>query len=72
MPTRKIYSYTIIQVLLLTVLWIVKMTPAAIGFPILVLFLIPIRKALGRYYTPTELESVRIMHKSITFITSYH
>ncbi|EDV26844.1 uncharacterized protein TRIADDRAFT_22844, partial [Trichoplax adhaerens] len=57
-PTRKIYSYTLVQVFFLTLLWIVKLTAAAIAFPILVLFLIPIRKALGRFYTASELEAV--------------
>ena len=58
--TLRMHSYTFIQVICLGVLWVVKSTQAALGFPFVLLLLVPLRRyLLPKIYTETELEEVR-------------
>ncbi|XP_062986204.1 anion exchange protein 4 [Elgaria multicarinata webbii] len=45
-PLRKVHLFTFIQILCLAVLWIIKSTAAAIIFPLMLLALVGIRKAM--------------------------
>ncbi|XP_015277811.1 PREDICTED: anion exchange protein 4 isoform X2 [Gekko japonicus] len=45
-PLRKVHLFTFIQILCLAVLWILKSTEAAIIFPLMLLALVGIRKAM--------------------------
>ncbi|XP_054840901.1 anion exchange protein 4 [Eublepharis macularius] len=45
-PLRRVHLFTLIQILCLTVLWILKSTEAAIIFPLMLLALVGIRKAM--------------------------
>ena len=53
------HLFTVIQVILVAILWVVKSTIAAIVFPLLVFLMIPLRlKVLPKVFTHDELEVV--------------
>ncbi|XP_068216025.1 anion exchange protein 3 [Palaemon carinicauda] len=57
--TWKMHAFTGVQLILLAVLWIVKQSPAALCFPFVLMFLIPIRLYLLPYaFNGTELSSL--------------
>lgn len=51
-PTTIIHKFTLLQVVCLSVLWIVKESPIGILFPLFVALLIPVRMLLARYMEP--------------------
>ena len=57
-PIRKIHLFTLIQVLGLAALWILKASPLGILFPVLIAMLVPLRLALGRWYSEDELAAL--------------
>ncbi|XP_075926747.1 sodium-driven chloride bicarbonate exchanger-like isoform X1 [Petromyzon marinus] len=54
-PLRKVHLFTVIQVSCLVLLWVIKASPAAIVFPIMVLALVFIRKLMDLCFTNHEL-----------------
>ncbi|XP_047586443.1 anion exchange protein 4 isoform X2 [Lutra lutra] len=54
-PLSRVHLFTAIQLACLGLLWIIKSTPAAIIFPIMLLGLVGVRKALERVFSPQEL-----------------
>ena len=57
----KMHLFTLIQIALVVILWIVKSTIAAIVFPLLVFLMIPLRlKILPKIFTHDELEVVSV------------
>nr|KAF6448845.1 solute carrier family 4 member 9 [Rousettus aegyptiacus] len=54
-PLSRVHLFTAIQLVCLGLLWIVKSTPAAIIFPIMLLGLVGVRKALEWVFSPQEL-----------------
>ena len=59
--TIKMHMFTIIQVILVVILWIVKSTIAAIAFPLLVFLMVPLRlRVMPKFFTHEELEVVRL------------
>ncbi|XP_043841830.1 anion exchange protein 4 [Dromiciops gliroides] len=54
-PLRRIHLFTIVQLACLGLLWAVKSTAAAIVFPLMLLGLVGIRKALEWLFSPQEL-----------------
>ncbi|XP_063149036.1 electroneutral sodium bicarbonate exchanger 1 [Candoia aspera] len=54
-PLRKVYLFTMIQLICLIILWIIKATPAAIIFPMMVLALIFVRKVMDICFSKREL-----------------
>ncbi|XP_033102443.1 band 3 anion transport protein-like isoform X2 [Anneissia japonica] len=56
--TWRMHMYTIIQVICLLVLWVIKVTPAALAFPFFLILLVPVRHAIGRIFTHSELEAL--------------
>nr|XP_019595960.1 PREDICTED: anion exchange protein 4 isoform X2 [Rhinolophus sinicus] len=54
-PLCRVHLFTAIQLACLGLLWIVKSTPAAIIFPIMLLGLVGVRKALEWVFSPQEL-----------------
>ncbi|XP_010017474.1 PREDICTED: electrogenic sodium bicarbonate cotransporter 1-like, partial [Nestor notabilis] len=54
-PLRRVHLFTIIQLLCLALLWVVKSTVAAIIFPVMLLALVGIRKALERVFSLHDL-----------------
>ncbi|XP_045178747.2 electrogenic sodium bicarbonate cotransporter 1-like [Mercenaria mercenaria] len=55
-PIRRVHLFTLIQVICLAVLWVVKSVKViSIGFPLMVLIICFIRKALDRVFTQREL-----------------
>ncbi|XP_036917760.1 anion exchange protein 4 isoform X7 [Sturnira hondurensis] len=54
-PLSRVHLFTAIQLACLGLLWIVKSTPAAIIFPIMLLGLVGVRKALEWVFSPQEL-----------------
>lgn len=56
--TRKIHSYTIIQVVCLILLIVVKLNVIAPSFPFFIICLIPLRKVLTKFFEQNELEEL--------------
>uniref|UniRef100_A0A8C5U743 Anion exchange protein n=1 Tax=Malurus cyaneus samueli TaxID=2593467 RepID=A0A8C5U743_9PASS len=54
-PLRRVYLFTVIQLLCLALLWVLKSTMAAIIFPVMLLALVGIRKGLERIFSPHDL-----------------
>ncbi|XP_071478970.1 electroneutral sodium bicarbonate exchanger 1-like [Diadema antillarum] len=53
---RRVYLFTFIQLMCLVVLWVIKSTMAALIFPIMVLGMVGVRKAMDKVFTQQELE----------------
>uniref|UniRef100_A0A672KP11 Anion exchange protein n=1 Tax=Sinocyclocheilus grahami TaxID=75366 RepID=A0A672KP11_SINGR len=54
-PLRKVHLFTFIQLLCLALLWILKSTVAAIVFPVMILALVAVRKALDFIFSQLDL-----------------
>uniref|UniRef100_A0A3B3BQ95 Anion exchange protein n=1 Tax=Oryzias melastigma TaxID=30732 RepID=A0A3B3BQ95_ORYME len=54
-PLRKVHLFTFIQVLCLALLWILKSTVAAIIFPVMILALVAVRKAMDYMFSQHDL-----------------
>uniref|UniRef100_A0A8C3WIV3 Solute carrier family 4 member 9 n=1 Tax=Catagonus wagneri TaxID=51154 RepID=A0A8C3WIV3_9CETA len=54
-PLSRVHLFTAIQLACLGLLWIIKSTPAAIVFPLMLLGLVGVRKALEWVFSPQEL-----------------
>nr|XP_055035244.1 electrogenic sodium bicarbonate cotransporter 1 isoform X2 [Misgurnus anguillicaudatus]XP_055035246.1 electrogenic sodium bicarbonate cotransporter 1 isoform X2 [Misgurnus anguillicaudatus] len=54
-PLRRIHLFTFIQVLCLALLWILKSTVAAIIFPVMILSLVAVRKAMDYLFSQHDL-----------------
>uniref|UniRef100_A0A8C9VDZ4 Anion exchange protein n=1 Tax=Scleropages formosus TaxID=113540 RepID=A0A8C9VDZ4_SCLFO len=54
-PLRRVHLFTFIQVLCLALLWILKSTVAAIIFPVMILALVAVRKAMDYLFSQHDL-----------------
>ncbi|XP_051277659.1 solute carrier family 4 member 4a isoform X2 [Dicentrarchus labrax] len=54
-PLRKVHLFTFIQILCLAMLWILKSTVAAIIFPVMILALVAVRKAMDYMFSQHDL-----------------
>ncbi|XP_034268127.1 electroneutral sodium bicarbonate exchanger 1 isoform X2 [Pantherophis guttatus] len=54
-PLRKVHLFTMIQLTCLIILWVVKTSPAAIIFPMMVLALVFVRKVMDLCFSKREL-----------------
>ncbi|XP_076856963.1 solute carrier family 4 member 4a isoform X1 [Brachyhypopomus gauderio] len=54
-PLRKVHLFTFIQMLCLALLWILKSTVAAIVFPVMILALVAVRKAMDYVFSQHDL-----------------
>ncbi|XP_041108990.1 electrogenic sodium bicarbonate cotransporter 1-like isoform X2 [Polyodon spathula] len=54
-PLRRIHLFTFIQVLCLALLWVLKSTVAAIIFPVMILALVAVRKAMDYLFSQHDL-----------------
>ncbi|XP_064162984.1 electrogenic sodium bicarbonate cotransporter 1-like isoform X2 [Anguilla rostrata] len=54
-PLRRVHLFTFIQVLCLALLWILKSTVAAIIFPVMILALVVVRKAMDYLFSQDDL-----------------
>ncbi|MDP7204154.1 MAG: HCO3- transporter, partial [Pirellulaceae bacterium] len=54
----RIHLFTLLQVVCLSVLWIVKVSAIAILFPVVIALMIPVRMLAGRFFTPQELAAL--------------
>uniref|UniRef100_A0A4W4E389 Anion exchange protein n=1 Tax=Electrophorus electricus TaxID=8005 RepID=A0A4W4E389_ELEEL len=54
-PLRKVHLFTFIQLLCLALLWILKSTVAAIIFPVMILALVAVRKAMDYVFSQHDL-----------------
>ena len=50
-----IHKFTFIQLFALVLLWIVKVSPLGILFPLFIAFLVPLRRFITRFFTPEDL-----------------
>ncbi|XP_011052104.1 PREDICTED: band 3 anion transport protein isoform X4 [Acromyrmex echinatior] len=56
--TYKMHIFTLIQILCLTVLWIVKSTRAALALPFFLILMIPLRAQMSYFFTTAELRAL--------------
>uniref|UniRef100_A0A8C1EUR8 Anion exchange protein n=1 Tax=Cyprinus carpio carpio TaxID=630221 RepID=A0A8C1EUR8_CYPCA len=54
-PLRKVHLFTFVQMLCLALLWVLKSTVAAIVFPVMILALVAVRKALDYIFSQHDL-----------------
>ncbi|XP_067294366.1 solute carrier family 4 member 4a isoform X5 [Pseudorasbora parva] len=54
-PLRKVHLFTFVQMLCLALLWVLKSTVAAIIFPVMILALVAVRKALDYVFSQHDL-----------------
>ncbi|XP_018409080.1 PREDICTED: electrogenic sodium bicarbonate cotransporter 1 [Nanorana parkeri] len=54
-PLRRVHLFTFIQILCLAMLWILKSTVAAIVFPVMILALVAVRKAMDYLFSQHDL-----------------
>ncbi|XP_046723451.1 electrogenic sodium bicarbonate cotransporter 1 isoform X3 [Silurus meridionalis] len=54
-PLRRVHLFTLIQILCLALLWILKSTVAAIIFPVMILALVAVRKAMDYLFSQHDL-----------------
>ncbi|XP_062867564.1 electrogenic sodium bicarbonate cotransporter 1 isoform X2 [Trichomycterus rosablanca] len=54
-PLRRVHLFTFVQVLCLALLWILKSTVAAIIFPVMILALVAVRKAMDYVFSQHDL-----------------
>ncbi|XP_051749396.1 solute carrier family 4 member 4a isoform X5 [Ctenopharyngodon idella] len=54
-PLRKVHLFTFVQILCLALLWILKSTVAAIIFPVMILALVAVRKAMDYVFSQHDL-----------------
>ncbi|KAG5841119.1 hypothetical protein ANANG_G00196210 [Anguilla anguilla] len=54
-PLRKVHLFTFIQALCLALLWVLKSTVAAIIFPVMILALVAVRKAMDYLFSQRDL-----------------
>ncbi|KAJ8263031.1 hypothetical protein COCON_G00154880 [Conger conger] len=54
-PLRKVHLFTFIQALCLALLWLLKSTVAAIVFPVMILALVAVRKAMDYLFSQRDL-----------------
>ena len=54
-PARTVHKYTLIQLLCLVVLWVVKVSPLGLLFPIFIALLVPVRKSLKSLFRDEHL-----------------
>ncbi|XP_072518800.1 electrogenic sodium bicarbonate cotransporter 1 isoform X2 [Salminus brasiliensis] len=54
-PLRRVHLFTFVQVLCLALLWILKSTVAAIVFPVMILALVAVRKAMDYLFSQHDL-----------------
>ena len=57
-PIRVIHAFTAIQVACLAALWFLKSSPLGLLFPILIAMLVPIRRALPRFFEREHLQAL--------------
>ena len=55
------HLYTVIQLLVIGLLWGLKLSPASMVYPLVIVFLIPLKWLLGKFvFTKQEMEAVSI------------
>jgi len=57
-PMKIINRFTLLQVACLALLWIAKVSPAGILFPLLIALLVPVRLLANRYFAPEHLAAL--------------
>ncbi len=57
-PLLRVHLFTALQLMGLTLLWIVKASPAALLFPLVIALLVPFRLTLARVFSSFELEAL--------------
>ncbi|MEZ4332263.1 MAG: sodium bicarbonate transporter family protein [Myxococcota bacterium] len=57
-PVARIHLFTAVQVIALVALWLLKASALGILFPILIALLVPLRRALARWFPTRELEAL--------------
>lgn len=56
--TWRMNVYTAVQVIALAILWTVNESPISLAFPFFLIMMVPLRKVLEFFFSPSELEAV--------------
>ena len=71
--TKKIYIYTIIQLVCLAILLVIKLIAVvAPSFPFFIICLIPLRKSLVKLFSQQDLEEVCVPYQIFLCTTLYN
>ncbi|KAG5668130.1 hypothetical protein PVAND_016082 [Polypedilum vanderplanki] len=62
--TWKMHLFTLIQVLALSLLWIIKSSRFSLAFPFFLIMMVPLRKILKKFFTVTELRALDCIQPS--------
>jgi hypothetical protein len=57
-PWKTIHKFTAIQLVCLSVLWVVKVSAFGIMFPLFIAGLVPVRLVMGRFFAPEHLAAL--------------
>ncbi len=69
LKTWRMHLFTIIQLGCVAILWVVKITPAALAFPFFLILLVPLRRhGLTRLFTEKELRAVSTSKQHIGLV----
>jgi hypothetical protein len=55
-PMKAIHKFTLVQLIGLIILWVVKVSPAGILFPLFIAILVPLRSQLTKFFTQDQLD----------------
>ena len=56
------HLYTVIQLFVIGLLWALKLSPASMVYPLVIVFLIPLKWLLGKFvFTKQEMEAVSVL-----------
>jgi solute carrier family 4 anion exchanger 2/solute carrier family 4 anion exchanger 3 len=59
------HLYTVIQLLVIGLLWGLKLSPASMVYPLVIVFLIPLKWLLSKFvFTKQEMEAVSVVLKT--------
>lgn len=57
-PTWKMHTFTLVQILALTILWLVKSSRLSLIFPFVLILMVPLRQYLSMLYNAREINAV--------------
>ncbi len=66
-PVKVIHAFTAVQVACLAALWALKSSPLGLLFPVLIAMLVPIRRALNRFFDAEHLDALDFEEEAEVF-----
>lgn len=57
-PTWKMHTFTLIQIMALVILWTVKSSEFSLAFPFVLILMVPLRQRLATFFNSREINAV--------------